>query len=220
MLYEDNHLIAINKQPGLLSQGDKTGDMDALRLTKAYIKNKFNKPGDVYIGLPHRLDRPVSGVLLLCRTSKALTRMNELIKKREIIKRYHAIVYAGTPPADTAKLVSYIKKDPVKNKAIISPKMFTGAKRAELDYTMLQKEGDKYLVEVMLKTGRSHQIRAQLASVKLPILGDTKYNNHKPLPDMSIALHSHTLEFIHPVKKEMIRISAAYPRAQWWNGFK
>lgn len=219
ILYEDNHLIAINKPAGLLSQGDKTGDIDALKKVKTYIKNEYNKPGAVYLGLPHRLDRPVSGVLLLCKTSKALTRMNQLIKERAISKIYHTITQSK-PQQQAGTLIHYIKKDTKNNRAIISEKSFKDSKLAQLDFSHIATVDKFHLLEVTLKTGRPHQIRAQLAHYKLAIYGDVKYAKQKPLNDMSIALHAHSLEFIHPVKKEPLRITAKYPRTAWWSRFK
>lgn len=218
ILFEDNHLIIVSKPAGYLSQGDSTRDMDMIKIVKAYIKKKYEKPGDVFLGLPHRLDRPVSGTLVFCRTSKALTRMAKLFQDREVEKIYHAIV-TERPMDVTGKLVSHIKKNPKKNKAITSAKAFTGSKKAILSYTQLAQIKDYSLLEIKLETGRSHQIRAQLNEHKMPILGDLKYKPQKPLHDKSIALHAYSLAFIHPVKKEPIRITAKYPKTEWWGEF-
>lgn len=218
VLFEDNHLLIVNKPAGYLSQGDSTGDLDMIAIMKAYVKKKYNKEGAVFLGLPHRLDRPVSGALIFCRTSKALTRMSKLFKDREIKKTYHAIVL-NRPEVLTKRLVSHIKKDTKRNRAIISAKPFAGAKEAILTYTQISEMGTYSLLEVTLETGRPHQIRAQLDQHKLPILGDLKYHPQRPLEDMSIGLHAYEIEFIHPVKKEPVRVSAAYPKTPWWQKF-
>jgi len=218
VLYEDNHLLIVNKPAGVLSQGDKTRDRDIISIAKAYIKVKYEKPGAVYLGLAHRLDRPVSGALILCRTSKCLTRMNEIFKERAIKKTYHALVM-GRPDKSYEKLVSYIKKDTKRNRAIISKKPFAEAKKAILSYTQLAELNNHSLLEVELDTGRPHQIRAQLSSIKLPILGDMKYFPQNPLDDKSIALHCYSMEFIHPVQKTALRVTASYPNKPWWNKF-
>ncbi len=202
----------------MLSQSDITGDKDIITWTKEYVKQKYEKPGAVFMGLAHRLDRPVSGALILCRTSKALTRMTTLFRDRQIKKSYHAIL-SGRPIISDARLVSYIKKDSKKNKAIISKKPFAGAKEAILSYKQISEIGKYSLLEISLETGRPHQIRAQLNEYKMPILGDIKYNPQKPLEDRSIALHCRTMEFIHPVKKEPVRVTAAYPNKPWWQPF-
>lgn len=218
VLFEDNHLIIVSKPAGYLSQGDSTRDMDMIKIVKAYIKRKYDKPGDVFIGLPHRLDRPVSGILTFCRTSKALTRMTKLFKDREVEKIYHAII-TERPPDMTGTLTSHIKKNTSKNKAITSKKAFSGSKKAILSYTQLAQIRDYSLLEIKLETGRSHQIRAQLNEYKMPILGDLKYKPQRPLHDKSIALHAYSLSFVHPVKKEPIRITAKYPKTEWWDVF-
>lgn len=218
VLFEDNHLLIVNKPAGVLSQGDKTGDTDIIKIAKNYIKLKYEKPGAVFLGLAHRLDRPVSGTLILCRTSKSLTRMNDIFKNRAIKKVYHAIVM-GRPERSTEKLVSYIKKDSKRNRAIISKKPFAEAKKAILSYTQLAELNNHSLLEVELETGRPHQIRAQLNSIKLPILGDMKYHPQNPLEDKSIALHCHSMEFVHPVQKTNLRVTAAYPKKPWWTKF-
>ena len=219
VLFEDNHLIIVNKPAGYLSQGDATGDIDMTEITKQYIKVKYDKPGLVFLGLAHRIDRPVSGALIMCRTSKALSRMTELFKKREIKKTYHAIIM-NRPPNVSDRLVSYLRKDTKRNKSKVSKKPFQGAKEAVLSYTQISEIGNHSLLEVNLETGRPHQVRAQLSHYKMPILGDAKYQPQAPLHDMSIALHSRSLEFIHPVKKEPVRVTAAYPNTEWWNIFQ
>ena len=218
ILYEDNHLLIVHKPAGYLSQGDNTRDRDMIQIVKAYIKEKYEKPGAVYLGLPHRLDRPVSGALIFCKTSKAMTRMTDIFKKRDIKKVYHAIVL-NRPQVLQKRIVSYLKKDAKRNRAIVSAKPFAGAKEAILNYQQTAEIDGSVLLEVVLETGRPHQIRAQLNQEKLPILGDLKYYPQKPLEDKSIALHAVSLEFIHPVKKVPVRIDCAYPKKPWWNKF-
>ena len=216
ILYEDNHLIILNKKAGLLSQGDKTGDSSVIDILKNFIKIRDEKPGNVYLGLPHRLDRPVSGAIIACKTSKSLERMNALFRKQEIIKKYHALCL-NAPPDQQAQIVSYVKKDTSRNKVKCASREFPGSKKAILNYTYLSEfKNSTHLIEVELKTGRPHQIRVQLNSINCPILGDMKYYSQKALSDKSIALHSRYLEFIHPVKKEKIQISAPYPDKNWW----
>lgn len=224
VLFEDNHLIAINKPAGYLSQSDKTGDVSMVEAVKAYIKQRYNKPGDVFLGLVHRLDRPVSGVLLFARTSKALTRMNKLFADRKVAKTYWAVV--GHQPKETeGTLRGYIYKDTEKNKSKILPKQESnrhkGAKAAELSYTVKGRLGKSVLLEVKPKTGRPHQIRVQLAHMGAPIRGDIKYGFREPNEDGNIHLHSRSLGFEHPVKREPVLITAAVPRNdQVWDMFR
>ena len=215
VLFEDNHLLIVSKSAGLLSQGDSTRDKSLVDYAKSYVKTKYNKPGKVFLGLPHRLDRPVSGVIVLCRTSKALTRMTELIKKKELSKTYLAIC-KSPPPKSSDKLVSYISKDQKKNKAIIADQVFDGAKEAILNYKVLGSYKTKSLLRVQLITGRPHQIRAQLNLIGSPIIGDMKYFKQNPLPDKSIGLHAHKISFVHPVSKEWMEITAPIPKKEWW----
>ncbi len=224
ILFEDNHLIAVNKPAGYLSQGDKTGDVSMVDAVKAYIKQRYNKPGEVYLGLVHRLDRPVSGVLLFARTSKALTRMNELFRDRGVVKKYWAIT-AQQPDPIEGDLVGYIYKDEEKNKVKVLPKQDSnrhpGAKRAELSYALKGRLGNAILLEVTPHTGRPHQIRAQLAHKGSPIRGDIKYGFPTPNEDGNIHLHSRELQFEHPVKKESVRITAPIPKDdQVWQMFR
>ncbi len=224
VLFEDNHLIAVNKPAGYLSQGDKTGDVSMVEAVKAYIKQRYGKPGDVYLGLVHRLDRPVSGVLLFARTSKALTRMNDLFRDREVEKKYWAIT-AQQPEPIEGKLVGYIYKDAEKNKVKVLPKADSnrhpGAKKAELSYLVKGRLGNAVLLEVIPHTGRPHQIRAQLSHNGTPIKGDIKYGFSAPNEDGNIHLHSRELNFIHPVKKEAVRITAPIPKQdQVWQMFR
>lgn len=219
ILHEDNHLLIINKYSGWLSQGDQTRDKSVLDMFKNYIKHRDNKPGEVFLGLPHRLDRPVSGILILCKTGKSLQRMTQMFKERSIKKIYHALVQDKIY-SEPKKLVSYIKKDTRKNKAIISDKPFKMAKEAILSYEVIAIVDNFSLLEVQLQTGRPHQIRAQLSQHKMPIYGDSKYSSKRPLKDKSIALHSRHVEFVHPVSKESIKVTVPYPEKQWWGLFQ
>jgi len=223
VLFEDNHLIAVNKPAGYLSQPDQTGDVSMVEAVKAYIKQRYQKPGDVFLGLVHRLDRPVSGVLLFARTSKGLTRMNNLFRDRKVKKTYWAVVSEQPNPTE-GKLVGFIHKDPVKNKVKVLQKADSnrhkGAKRAELEYALKGRLGNSVLLEVNPKTGRPHQIRAQLAHNGTPIRGDIKYGFRIPNEDGNIHLHSRALAFEHPVKKEPVSILAPVPsNDQVWQMF-
>lgn len=219
VLYEDNHLLAINKPAGVLVQGDETGDKPLVEDAKAYIKRKYQKPGDVFLGVVHRLDRPVSGVVVFARTSKALSRMNELFRDRRTEKVYWAVVEkAPTQPSGT--LVHWLLKDEKKNKTTVYRQETTGALRSELSYAHLASSGGMHLLEVRPLTGRSHQIRAQLSALGCPIQGDLKYGSGSPTGDGSIALHARQLSFLHPVKKESITIRAELPDQLWWSPFQ
>ncbi|NNE27057.1 MAG: RNA pseudouridine synthase [Saprospiraceae bacterium] len=219
ILFEDNHLLIINKQAGILSQGDQTGDDSVIEIYKQYIKVRDKKPGNVFLGLPHRLDRPVSGALVLCKTSKALTRMTKQIKEREIQKVYHAVINEKIY-SEPKRLVSYLKKDTRLNKAIVSDKPFKHAKEAVLSFEVISIVDNFTLMEIHLETGRPHQIRAQLAYHKMAIYGDTKYSNKKPLRDKTIALHSRRVSLSHPVGGERVEVTAPYPDKTWWQYFK
>ncbi len=213
ILYEDNHLIAINKPAGFLVQGDQTGDMPLTENVKDYIKLRYNKPGEVFLGVIHRLDRPVSGVLLFARTSKALTRMNELFKERAVEKTYWAVTM-NQPDPISGKLVHYLDKDREKNKVLLLEKpsrRHPDAKLAELSYEVLGRLGQHVLLQVRPVTGRPHQIRAQLASIGCPIRGDIKYGSTQPNRDNNIHLHCRRLSFVHPVKQEPVVIEAPLP---------
>lgn len=224
VLFEDNHLIAVNKPAGILSQGDSTGDTTVMDWTKNYIKHRYNKPGDVFLGSIHRLDRPVSGVIIFARTSKALSRMNEMFRDRKTSKTYWAIVTTQPNPIE-GSLRGYIFKDKDKNRSKIVPKADSnrhkGAKLAKLDYRLLGRVGSNVLLEVKPETGRPHQIRVQLADqLKTPIRGDLKYGDRNRNEDGNINLHSRSLEFLHPVKKEQVKIVAPVPREdQLWGLF-
>jgi len=216
ILFEDNHLLILNKRAGLLSQGDITGDKSLVDLLKAYIKQRDNKPGNVFLGLAHRLDRPVSGAIITSKTSKSLARINKMLQNHEIQKTYHALCL-NKPPNEYGKLVSYLKKDQKRNKVFSSELETTGSKKAILNYTYLgEYNTGHHLLEIQLETGRPHQIRVQLNSINCPILGDLKYFHQQALSDKSIALHSRKLKFIHPVKLEEIEIEAPYPDRKWW----
>lgn len=217
VLYEDNHLIAVNKPAGLAAQGDSTGDVHLLDVVSDYLAHKYNKPGKAFVGLIHRLDRPVSGVVLLARTSKALSRMNEQFRSKSTIKTYRALV-TKEPPTTQDTLVHYLGKDSKTHRALTYLKPKAGAKEAILNYQYLQQTAQGFLLEINLETGRFHQIRAQLAKTGMPILGDVKYGAGTPLPDRSIGLHAHSLAFAHPITGESIHIKAGYPQKPWWQG--
>ncbi len=217
VLYEDNHIIAVNKSAGDLVQGDQTGDETLADKVKAYVKNKYNKPGDVFLGIPHRIDRPVSGVVIYARTSKALTRFNKMFqeKDKEIEKIYWAIV-ENTPREDEEQLRNYIRRNPKQNKSYIAENEKDGAKLAILDYRLLACSQKYFLLEVKLYTGRHHQIRCQLAHIGCPIRGDLKYGAKRSIEGGGIGLHARKLRFIHPVKKEQIEIVAPVPKENLW----
>lgn len=218
VIYEDNHIIAVNKPAGVLVQGDKTGDAILPDMVKEYIKVRYQKPGDVFLGLIHRLDRPVSGVVVFARTSKALTRLNEMMKAREIHKTYFAMVFPR-PEEFEGELTHHIIKSDEKNivKALTRPR--SGSKEAILTYKVMAELDGKVLLSVNPLTGRPHQIRAQLSKIGSPIIGDLKYGATYALPKQSIGLHCYEMKFIHPVKKEEIVIRAHCPSAFPWNTF-
>lgn len=216
VLYEDNHLIAVNKHSGDIVQGDKTGDEPLSEKVKSYLKDKYQKPGNVFCGVIHRIDRPVSGVVLFAKTSKALTRMNELFRTREIQKVYWAIV-KEKPKKDAGTLINYLIKDEKTNKSkAVSVDNKNGLK-SELDYKVIAKTDTFYLLEIHPTTGRHHQIRVQLAEMGCPIKGDLKYGFARSNKDGSISLHARKLIFDHPVTKEKIEIVAPPPDEVVWN---
>ena len=216
VLYEDNHLIIVNKKSGEIVQGDRTGDRTLAEKVKNYIKKKYNKPGNVFIGTTHRLDRPVSGAIIFAKTSKALTRLNAQFQQKEIQKTYWALCLEKPVPS-SGSLVHYLIKDAEKNKTAAYLEDKPSSKKAELHYQYLKKQGRHYLVEVNPLTGRPHQIRIQLSTIGCTIKGDLKYGAHFPNKDKSICLHSRKVEFIHPVSKEKIAAVAPLLNESLWD---
>ena len=213
VIYEDNHLIIVNKASGEIVQGDKTGDRTLADEVKAYIKEKYHKPGEVFLGVVHRLDRPVSGVVVFARTSKALSRLNEMFRVGgKVRKTYHAIV-ANTPAEPQATLTHWLTRNEKQNKAYAHPTEVKGSKKAVLDYRLLASSDRYHLLEVNLHTGRHHQIRCQLAAMHCAIKGDLKYGSPRSNPDGSICLHARHIEFEHPVSHQLISVDAPYPDA-------
>lgn len=216
VLHEDNHLIIINKRPGDIVQGDKTGDIPLSEVVKEYLKIKYNKPGNVYLGVVHRLDRPTSGIVVFAKTSKALPRLNKLFQEKEAKKTYWAVV-KNPPPKQRDLLTHYMKRNPKQNKSYAHVKEVPESKKAILDYELLKELNAYYLLQVNLHTGRHHQIRSQLSAIGCPIKGDLKYGFDRSNKDGSIHLHSRELRFVHPVKKEEIHIVAPPPDEVIWN---
>ena len=210
VLYEDNHIIAVNKSCSEIVQGDKTGDEPLSDTLKKYLKEKYSKPGEVFLGVTHRLDRPVSGVTLFAKTSKALVRLNEMFKTREVEKTYLAVV-KNPPPNETGRLEHYLLRNEKLNKSFAYDKEVPNSKKAILTYKVLQKTDKYFILEIHLETGRHHQIRCQLAKVGCPIKGDLKYGFPRSNPNAGISLHARSLSFIHPVSKEKIEIVAPMP---------
>ena len=223
VLYEDNHIIAVNKTCNEIVQGDKTGDTPLSETVKAYIKAKYNKPGEVFLGVTHRLDRPTSGVVLFARTSKALTRLNEMFREKSaistqpsaIIKTYWAIVQ-GAPKQPEARLENWLVRNEAQNKSYIAKTQASNAKQAVLSYRTLVRGEHYTLLEVNLETGRHHQIRCQLAAIGCPVKGDLKYGAKRSNPDGGICLHARKIEFIHPVSKIPLCITAPIPNDSLW----
>ncbi len=218
ILYEDNHLIAVNKLPSEIVQGDKTGDVPLSEDVKQYIKEKYEKPGKVFLGVIHRIDRPVSGVVVFARTSKALSRMNEMVKEREMDKLYWAIV-KNRPENPEGELRHFLVRNEKKNKSFASISHKKGAKEGVLKYKLQKESKDYHLLEIELLTGRHHQIRAQLAAIGCPIKGDLKYGFDRSNKDASISLHARSVAFVHPVSKEPITIIADPPKDVLWDYF-
>ena len=219
VLYEDNHIIIINKAAGEIVQGDKTGDKSLCDTMKAYIKEKYAKPGNVFIGLPHRLDRPVSGIVVFAKTSKALERLNRMFSEGSVKKIYWALT-KGIPVPAEAEIESWILRNEKMNKSFSYPKEVKGSKRAILHYRLAAASQNYNLIEVELKTGRHHQIRCQLSSIGCPIKGDLKYGAQRSNPDGSISLHARYIEFVHPVSKELIAVTAPLPDDRLWQSFE
>ena len=216
ILHEDNHIIVINKRVGDIVQGDITGDKPLSEVVKEYIKEKYDKPGEVFLGVIHRLDRPTTGIVVFAKTSKALTRLNESFKNRETKKMYWAVV-KNTPPKANDTLIHYLKRHPKNNTSKAHTKEVPESKKASLEYTIFKKL-DNYLgLEIQLHTGRHHQIRAQLTAIGCPIKGDLKYGFDRSNPDGGIHLHARQLEFIHPVTKEIINLTAPTPKEVIWD---
>ena len=218
ILFEDNHLIIINKLPGELVQGDETGDITLADKIKEYLKVTYNKPGNVYLGIPHRLDRPTSGIVVYTKTEKALIRLNEAFKGSSVKKTYWAVV-DNMPKKSESTLIHYIVRNSANNKSVAYPKEIKGSKLAKLDYKLIGKSDKYYLLEIALHTGRHHQIRAQLAAIGLHIKGDLKYGFARSNPDGGIHLHARKIVFTHPVKKEELTIIAPPPHDTVWDYF-
>lgn len=219
VVYEDNHLIIVNKTASEIVQGDKTGDTPLSETVKQYIKEKYAKPGNVFLGVVHRLDRPVSGLVVFAKTSKALARLNEMFRNSEVKKTYWAIV-KQRPPQDEGELVNYLVRNEKQNKSYAYDKEVKNSKKAVLHYRLIGHSQNYFLLEVDLKTGRHHQIRCQLAKMGCPIKGDLKYGFARSNPDGSICLHAHRVKFVHPVLKELIDVTAPLPSGNLWNGFE
>ena len=219
ILYEDNHIIIVNKSPREIVQGDKTGDKPLVDMVKDYLKEKYHKPGNVFCGVVHRLDRPTSGIVVFAKTSKALVRLNEMFKKGEVDKTYWAIV-KDLPPQDEGTLVHFLIKNQKNNKSVAYDTEKLRSKKAVLHYKLVGRSQRYYLLEVKLETGRHHQIRCQLAKIGLPIRGDLKYGAQRSNPDGSISLHARNISFVHPVSKKMIDITAPVPDDPLWKAFE
>lgn len=218
VVYEDNHIIIVNKTASEIVQGDKTGDTPLSETVKQYLKEKYAKPGNVFIGVTHRLDRPVSGLVVFAKTSKALSRLNEMFRIGEVKKTYWAIV-RNCPPQEEGELVHYLVRNEKQNKSYAYDKEVKNSKKAVLHYRLIAHSENYYLLEVDLKTGRHHQIRCQLAKMGCPIKGDLKYGFPRSNPDGSICLHARRVRLIHPVSKLEIDVTAPVPADNLWNGF-
>lgn len=218
VIFEDNHLIIVNKKPGEIVQGDKTGDAPMSDHVKQYIKEKYNKPGEVFLGTVHRIDRPVSGIVMFARTSKALARMNNLFQEKKIHKTYWAVV-KQKPPHVQEHLIRFLTKNEKQNKSYCSKTEKAGALKSELTYTLLASSDNYHLLEIDPQTGRHHQIRAMLADIGCTIKGDLKYGFNRSNPDGSIHLHARAIRFEHPVTKEEIFLEANPPKDPVWDYF-
>ena len=216
VLYEDNHIIAVNKTCNEIVQGDKTGDTPLSEIVKAYVKDKYNKPSEVFLGVTHRLDRPTSGVVLFARTSKALTRLNEMFKSHEKIKKTYWAIVQNAPKQPQARLENWIVRNEKQNKSYVAKLGIKDAKLAILTYTTIATSDNYTLLEIQLETGRHHQIRCQLAAIGCPIKGDLKYGAKRSNPDGGISLHARKIAFVHPVSKQEICITAPIPNDSLW----
>ena len=213
IIYEDNHLIAVTKRSGEIVQGDKTGDKPLSEEIKSYLKTKYKKPGNVFLGTIHRLDRPTSGIVLFAKTSKSLSRMNELFKNKKVQKTYFAVT-EDMPNKKKGVIISLLKKNQKQNKSYIT-KLDDG-KKSELEYELIEKLQNYFLIKVKPKTGRHHQIRVQLSSIGCKIKGDVKYGAKRANKDKSICLHSYSISFVHPVKNELINLKCYFPKNDIW----
>lgn len=218
VVYEDNHLIIVNKTASEIVQGDKTGDTPLSETVKAYLKEKYQKPGNVFIGVTHRLDRPVSGLVVFAKTGKALSRLNEMFRTGQVEKTYWAVV-KYFPPSQEKILTHYLVRNEKQNKSYVYDKEVPNSKLAKLHYKLIGKSENYYLLEVNLMTGRHHQIRCQLAKIGCPIKGDLKYGAPRSNPDGSICLHARKVKLIHPVSKQLIEVEAPVPNNSLWQGF-
>lgn len=218
VLYEDNHIIVVNKSASEIVQGDKTGDVPLSDMVKAYLKDKYQKPGNVFVGVTHRLDRPVSGLVVFAKTSKALSRLNEMFRVGQVQKTYWAIV-KNEPKQPEAELVHWLVRNEKQNKSYAYEREVKDAKKAVLRYRMIGRSDNYSLLEVELMTGRHHQIRCQLSKMGCPIKGDLKYGSPRSNPDGSISLHARRISFVHPVSKELIELEAPLPEDKLWHCF-
>lgn len=219
VVYEDNHIIVVNKTASEIVQADKTGDTPLSESVKLYLKEKYQKPGNVFIGVTHRLDRPVSGLVIFAKTSKALTRLNDMFRTSEVKKTYWAVV-KNAPKEPEGELVHFLVRNEKQNKSYAYDKEVPNSKKAILDYRLIGRSENYFLLEVDLKTGRHHQIRCQLAKMGCPIKGDLEYGSPRSNPDGSICLHARRVRFVHPVSKELIELEAPLPDGNLWKGFE
>lgn len=219
VLYEDNHIIIVNKEVGEIVQGDKTGDKPLSDIVKDYIKVKYNKPGNVYLGVTHRLDRPTSGIVMFAKTSKALTRLNEMFRKDDVTKTYWALV-KNAPQKTEGTLIHYLIKNERTNKSTAYDFEKKGTKKSILHYKIVAKSDNYFLLEIDLETGRHHQIRSQLSKIGCPIKGDLKYGAERSNPDGGISLHARSISFVHPVSKDRINVVAPVPNDNLWKSFE
>jgi len=219
VLFEDNHLVIVNKKSGDIVQGDKTGDKPLSEVVKEYIKDKYNKPGNVFLGVVHRLDRPTTGVIVFARTSKALERFNKMLRDKKVHKTYWAVV-KNKPKKDNDTLIGFLRKNPKNNKSTSYSSEIENSKKAILHYKTIKSLNNYHLLEVDLETGRHHQIRCQLSAIGSPIKGDLKYGFDRSNKDASIHLHARKIEFIHPVTNEKIVVTAPTPNEVIWNACK